>query len=292
MKAQSYTPRLLADGPSSSGSDPVPRVPGRAAGRVRDAGVRRPLGRRRHVHDRRARRVPKRIRGGGRGTVARRGQLHAGVGVAREPAKRLRPAPPRTRTGAQVGAFVDAVRGRTPLPIPFESFGRDNRRHARRRRQPSRAGGRRRRRDVKRIHAVAVVRPAFPVMSPGEVVRASAATGPSSGGGARAAGAAMAEDPALAQVRREPRVRRHRACGGCTAAASRRADARAAEELLEGRWEQFGALRTDLVEPDWFLDPTTAGGRRRATTRSYRPPRRAGGGQHQARLGALAPTTT
>ena len=31
----------------------------------------------------------------------------------------------------------------------------------------------------------------------------------------------------------------------------------AAEEILEGRWHLLGALRQDMEEPDWFLDPVT-----------------------------------
>jgi hypothetical protein len=31
----------------------------------------------------------------------------------------------------------------------------------------------------------------------------------------------------------------------------------AAEKLMDGRWTQFGVTRTDLVDPDWFLDPTS-----------------------------------
>jgi len=32
---------------------------------------------------------------------------------------------------------------------------------------------------------------------------------------------------------------------------------RAADQLLRGEWELLGVLRTDLVRPDWFLDPVT-----------------------------------
>jgi hypothetical protein len=38
-----------------------------------------------------------------------------------------------------------------------------------------------------------------------------------------------------------------------------------AERLLRGEWEAFGVVRTDLVRPDWFLDPAT--GRRSAQDR-------------------------
>jgi len=31
----------------------------------------------------------------------------------------------------------------------------------------------------------------------------------------------------------------------------------AADELMQGRWEMFGAVRTDMRQPDWFRDPVT-----------------------------------
>jgi hypothetical protein len=40
----------------------------------------------------------------------------------------------------------------------------------------------------------------------------------------------------------------------------------AAESVLSGRWEQFGLVRTDFVDPDWFLDPTSG---RRAPAGDY-----------------------
>jgi hypothetical protein len=40
---------------------------------------------------------------------------------------------------------------------------------------------------------------------------------------------------------------------------------RAADQLLSGEWDFLGVLRTDLVRPDWFLDPVT--GRRSAQDR-------------------------
>lgn len=40
----------------------------------------------------------------------------------------------------------------------------------------------------------------------------------------------------------------------------------AAEEIMQGRWEVLGALRTDMASPDWFLDPTTS---RRAPQGEY-----------------------
>jgi Heparinase II/III-like protein/Heparinase II/III N-terminus len=39
--------------------------------------------------------------------------------------------------------------------------------------------------------------------------------------------------------------------------AARKAVLAAADELLEGRWEILGVLRTDLERPDWFGDPVT-----------------------------------
>jgi hypothetical protein len=40
----------------------------------------------------------------------------------------------------------------------------------------------------------------------------------------------------------------------------------AADQLLQGRWEVLGVLRTDLVQPDWFFDPVTG---RRAPADRY-----------------------
>ncbi len=40
----------------------------------------------------------------------------------------------------------------------------------------------------------------------------------------------------------------------------------AAEDLLAGRWEVLGVRRTDLEDPDWFLDPLTG---RRAPQSAY-----------------------
>jgi Heparinase II/III-like protein/Heparinase II/III N-terminus len=45
-------------------------------------------------------------------------------------------------------------------------------------------------------------------------------------------------------------------------AAARTAVLAAADRLLRGEWEALGVLRTDMEEPDWFLDPVT--GRRSA----------------------------
>lgn len=39
--------------------------------------------------------------------------------------------------------------------------------------------------------------------------------------------------------------------------AARKAVLRAASRLLDGRWEVLGVTRTDIVSPDWFLDPVT-----------------------------------
>jgi hypothetical protein len=39
--------------------------------------------------------------------------------------------------------------------------------------------------------------------------------------------------------------------------ASRAAILAAADRLMRGEWEVLGVLRTDLAEPDWFLDPVT-----------------------------------
>jgi Heparinase II/III-like protein/Heparinase II/III N-terminus len=39
--------------------------------------------------------------------------------------------------------------------------------------------------------------------------------------------------------------------------AARKAVLATADELLEGRWEVLGVLRTDLEKPDWFSDPVT-----------------------------------
>ena len=77
----------------------------------------------------------------------------------------------------------------------------------------------------------------------------------------------MAEDPALhcltsgyaATAGRVPSA-------GSLPAQAVAAMLEAAEELLDGRWTQFGILRTDLVDPDWFLDPTSA---RRAPAGDY-----------------------
>ena len=46
---------------------------------------------------------------------------------------------------------------------------------------------------------------------------------------------------------------------------ARRAILQAADRLLRGEWEVLGAVRTDLVLPDWFCDPVT--GRRAASDR-------------------------
>jgi hypothetical protein len=40
----------------------------------------------------------------------------------------------------------------------------------------------------------------------------------------------------------------------------------AADELLKGRWEVLGVVRTDLADPDWFFDPVTG---RRAASEKY-----------------------
>ena len=45
-------------------------------------------------------------------------------------------------------------------------------------------------------------------------------------------------------------------------AEARKAVLAAADRLLRGEWEALGVLRTDMAEPDWFLDPVT--GRRSA----------------------------
>ena len=46
---------------------------------------------------------------------------------------------------------------------------------------------------------------------------------------------------------------------------ARKAILAAADQLLRGEWEVLGVARTDLVHPDWFLDPVT--GRRSAADR-------------------------
>jgi Heparinase II/III-like protein/Heparinase II/III N-terminus len=47
---------------------------------------------------------------------------------------------------------------------------------------------------------------------------------------------------------------------------TRKAVIAAAEDLLAGRWEVLGVVRTDLEQPDWFLDPVTG---RRAPAGRY-----------------------
>jgi Heparinase II/III-like protein/Heparinase II/III N-terminus len=66
-----------------------------------------------------------------------------------------------------------------------------------------------------------------------------------------------------------PRVFRAALGGGVLSAVS--ANARgdvmaAADELLSGRWRILGAVRTDMADPDWFLDPVTG---RRAPQADY-----------------------
>src|SRR5689334_21291897 len=39
-----------------------------------------------------------------------------------------------------------------------------------------------------------------------------------------------------------------------------------AERLLKGEWEMLGAVRTDMVQPDWFWDPVTG---RRSSPEAY-----------------------
>jgi hypothetical protein len=48
--------------------------------------------------------------------------------------------------------------------------------------------------------------------------------------------------------------------------AAKKAVLATADELLEGRWEVLGVLRTDLERPDWFSDPVTG---RRAEADRY-----------------------
>jgi hypothetical protein len=48
--------------------------------------------------------------------------------------------------------------------------------------------------------------------------------------------------------------------------AARKAILAAADQLLEGEWEMFGVVRTDLRRPDWFRDPVTG---RRAPADRY-----------------------
>ena len=45
--------------------------------------------------------------------------------------------------------------------------------------------------------------------------------------------------------------------GGLVPAAAREAILAAAGRLLDGEWEMLGVLRTDMKDPDWFLDPAT-----------------------------------
>ena len=61
-----------------------------------------------------------------------------------------------------------------------------------------------------------------------------------------------------------------------------------AERLLRGEWEILGVVRTDMVQPDWFLDPVT--GRRSGSgplCLPYRSPLGGAGRQRQAGMGAL-----
>ena len=49
-------------------------------------------------------------------------------------------------------------------------------------------------------------------------------------------------------------------------AAARSAVLAAADQLIKGEWDMLGVSRTDLISPDWFLDPVTG---RRAPSERY-----------------------
>jgi hypothetical protein len=68
-------------------------------------------------------------------------------------------------------------------------------------------------------------------------------------------------------------------CADRVPAAAREAVIVAADTLMRGEWELFGHRRTDLVDPDWFLDPVT-GQRSDPARYAFRVDRRSGNIKH------------
>jgi hypothetical protein len=55
-------------------------------------------------------------------------------------------------------------------------------------------------------------------------------------------------------------------CGALVPAGARAAIVADADRILKGEWEMLGAVRTDMDQPDWFLDPVTG---RRSRPEAY-----------------------